>query len=187
MTKILSIALAIFAFAGIASADPIDLSLNVANESVDSSFSSTSVQLATTSIALMSFADALVPEFSTITGYNGVLSGLSTTTPTTENIANFLVLSSGTTPSDRFSFDLSSVLVTPPISGTTDTYTFAGTLVDNTGALSSTAASFSVTPNTQTGYSFNIATAAPEPSSLALTVVALLALIGVNLFRRRLA
>jgi hypothetical protein len=105
-----------------------------------------------------------------------VLSGLSSS-PTTESINDFFQFSSplippstGTTPANRFDFDLTSITETNP---TTGIFTGSGTLVDTTGALQNATATFTLSFAGSTAMSFSLDTvqAAPEPSSWALAAI----------------
>jgi hypothetical protein len=128
---------------------------------------------------------ALVPTLGDFTAYTGTVSGLSTS-PVAESISDFFVFStpdttlstSGTTPSNRFDFNLSSITETTD-TGSTASFQGYGTLVDTLGTLTSTPATFDIAYSSQHGYTITLA-AVPEPSTWVLLLG------GLSLFALRI-
>jgi len=122
---------------------------------------------------------SLVPAGSEVTGDSAVISGLSATT-VTENISDFLVFASqgpfisgtGTTPSDRFSFDLTSLSETYNASTGLANFVGVGTIVDDQGVYANTAADLFLGFSGPNTYSFTLQ-AVPEPGTLTLLVAGL--------------
>ena len=118
---------------------------------------------------------ALMPALSDLTASTVTLSGLSTSSKV-ENIANYFVFSSpdsmfgssGTTPNNRFAFDLGTI---SDLGG--GVFTGTGTFVDTMGVYTDTPGhftlSFSGSPNTVgANYSFTMAAQpVPEPATFA--------------------
>lgn len=127
-----------------------------------------------------------VPEATEVYAYSTQISGL-TSTPQTEDINDFLVIggpgpapydSPGTTPNDRFDFDLQTLEESSSQPGG---FIGEGTLIDTQGVYSDTAAQLAInfTPSSA-NYSFTL-TATPEPATLTLVLAGL----GVLPFLRR--
>lgn len=131
----------------------------------------------------------IVPNNSLLTPYVGTISGLSTT-PLAVSINNYFVFSStgveglvqGTTPINRFEFNLATITEESynPTTGAA-TFTGTGTLVDSTGAFSSSPANFTVDFTTANFYTLSLETV-PEPATLSLAAAGLL---GALVLRRR--
>jgi hypothetical protein len=162
------------------------------------SFTSSSVTLTTPTLITTSetgmFA-SLVPPHSDLTSYTGTLTGLSAT-PATEDINNFFQFStpdstfgtSGTTPNNRFDFDLATLSETTYISSPqTATFSGIGMLIDTTGQYASSPADFTLSFSGQDSYSFTLAVVSvPEPGRYGIYsgVVACLAIL-FGLLRHR--
>jgi hypothetical protein len=127
-----------------------------------------------------------VPEGTEVYAYSSEISGLSST-PKTESISDFLVIggpgpapfdSLGTTPNDRFDFELQTLEESASQPGG---FIGEGTLTDTTGQYSPTPAELAInfTPSSA-NYSFTV-TAVPEPATLTLALAGL----GVLPFLRR--
>lgn len=134
---------------------------------------------------------ALVPSHSDLTAYATTITGLSTS-PTADSIPDFFVFStpdaifatSGTTPNNRFHFNLATITDVNPGSGV-GVFTGTGTLVDTQGAYANTPAIFTLSfPDGGGTYSFTIA-AVPEPSSFGLLFGGLGLLVWTHRARRR--
>jgi hypothetical protein len=173
---------AIFAltFACSASAQIVG-SVNIASIT-PASFTSTTFTPASTDISLQEFSGfpfAVSPD-SFFTGYSTQLTGLSST-PTSEDIADFFVLPNSVTPADTFTFTLLSITETDPVFGQ---FTGTGTLSETGVADSAVAATFNLGFSTANAdnYSLNLA-ATPEPSSWALALLC----IGLFAYLRRRA
>lgn len=123
-----------------------------------------------------------VPQGTEVTAYSSNISGLSST-PTALSIPDFLQIgtpgyfgSPGTTPNNRFDFNLQSLA--EPQSGD---FTATGTLVDTQGTYANTPADVLLSFSGPNNYSFTLQ-AIPEPATITL------ALAGIGLlpfFRRR--
>jgi hypothetical protein len=132
------------------------------------------------------FATAGVLSGAFLTSYANALTGLSSS-PTIENIDNFFDFSStgplagGTTPSDRFDFDLYSITET----STPGVFTGIGTVSDTGGTYAPTPATFTLSvaglPNSSDGDSFSLSTV-PEPKTV-IAAGLLLVPLGAGLFR----
>ena len=118
---------------------------------------------------------SLVPALSNLTAYTGTVSGLSPS-PVSESISNFFVFStpnitlatSGTTPNNRFGFNLTSVTQTA-YTGATASFFATGTLTDSLGSFFTTPAQFDLAYSSQGGYTIAVtAEALPEPSTWAM-------------------
>ena len=116
--------------------------------------------------------------------YPQSIDGLSTT-PLTDPINNFFVFSdhtfgvSGTTPIDRFDFDLATITEDSYDSATgAAVFSGTGTLVDSTGALSSQQADFTVDFSNSRNYTISIVTV-PEPATVTLVTVGLLGVLAL--------
>ena len=132
-----------------------------------------------------------IPSLSDVTGYTGTITGIGLT-PTAENINNYLAFSlpdsffnsAGTTPGNRFVFDLSTIesLGSPsPVFG----FYGQGTLIDTQGYFANTPAEFTLNFSSANNYSLTIASAAPvpEPATISLTSIGLMAAMVIR--RRR--
>ena len=124
---------------------------------------------------------------------SSTISGLSTTAAS-ESINDFFEFSSpgilsstGTTPADRFVFDLSSLTEAAYFSPALGAdFSGSGTLVDTTGQLQSALANFSLSFSGSNSYSFSLSTEdAPEPSSWTMMAGSLLLLaLGARFVKR---
>lgn len=150
-----------------------------------SSLTLNATQLVESSTGDLSTADSL----SYATASTATVSGLSSTALTlTSPIADFFEFSTagipgstGTTPGDRFDFELTSL--SEVTSGLTSFYG-SGILSDSTGALQSSPATFTMTFSGPNSESFSLDTVAtPEPSSWVLAAIACGAL-GFFAYRR---
>jgi hypothetical protein len=139
----------------------------------------------------------ILPQFSAITIYSSEIAGLSTS-PESVDIQNFFQIAApgsfgpntgaGTTPENRFDFNLATLAETSYLGSTAD-FSGTGTLVDTTGAYAGTPAYFNLSFPDQGVYSFSFGTAAvaaPESGIYgycagALTLLPLMA----SLFRTR--
>jgi hypothetical protein len=170
-------------------------SLGVAEFSYGGSFTSSSLVLNPSTMIIFETGtfSSLVPNFSELTSYTGTLTGLSSA-PTPENIDDFFVFSapnslvgaSGTTPNNRFEFDLDT-LSEAYYNGQFADYVGVGTLVDSLGTYAGSPTQFDLSFSAEGNYSFVLSTVAiPEPYQYGICVglFALLALLVVP-FRRR--
>jgi hypothetical protein len=129
-----------------------------------------------------------VPTDGILTPYLGTINGLSTT-PLADSINNYFVFSTrppyggtGTTPPNRFDFDLATITEDSYNSGTgAAVFTGTGTLVDSTGAYSSSPADFTVDFSNANNYTISIVTV-PEPGTISLVAAGLL---GAWIWRRK--
>ncbi len=123
-----------------------------------------------------------VPFHSDLTANTTTITGLSAS-PLSVNIPDYFVFSSpdglfgtqGTTPVNRFAFNLLTVT-----GGAGYYFTGTGTFVDKSGVYADTPGNFTLTFSGANAYSFTMA-AVPEPTTLSLLVAGLL---GVLAFRR---
>ncbi|HEY1787222.1 MAG TPA: hypothetical protein VGJ73_03660 [Verrucomicrobiae bacterium] len=128
---------------------------------------------------------ATVPEGTEVYAYSSQITGLSST-PVTESISDFLVIggagptgSPGTTPLDRFDFNLQTLEESSSQPGG---FIGEGTLIDTQGTYANTPAELVInfTPSSP-NYSFTLtATPVPEPATFSL-----LAALGLLPFFRR--
>jgi hypothetical protein len=179
MTKhLILVAMATLAFTGISHAQSLSGDVNIAAIS-NGAFTDSSLTLATSNISLLAHGDlTALPSGSAVLAAGVTLTGLSTT-PTQENISNFLSL--GT----RFQFDLTSLA---ELANNPGVFSGTGTLVDKSGVFQPTAAAFNLGFSTSTAYSLNLATTAtattaPEPSTWASLLGGLVLLAGVAQWR----
>jgi hypothetical protein len=130
-----------------------------------------------------SFA-SVVPTLGTLTADSVTISGLSTS-PVADNIHDFFFFSgagggfgaSGTTPNNRFDFNLATIT---DVGG--GVFTGTGTLVDTLGTYANTPGEFTLSfPDGDGTYSFTLA-AVPEPTTISLLAVGLF---GMLTIRRR--
>jgi hypothetical protein len=138
------------------------------------SFTSSSLTLSGTQFVESSSGDFSpeVQSLSGLTAYSSTISGLSSTALAV-NIADYFSFSStliapGTTPSDRFEFNLTSLTETFFGSGIAD-FSGTGTIVDTTGAFADTAATFTLGFSGPASESFSMSTVAapvPEPTTI---------------------
>jgi hypothetical protein len=126
---------------------------------------------------------ATVPNGTEITAYSSTISGLSST-PEFVSISDFLLIgtpgpavfgSPGTTPNNRFDFDLQTLEEAQP-----GGFIGAGTLVDTTGTYADTSAEFILNFSGANNYSFTLE-AVPEPATGSLVLAGL----GLLPFLRR--
>ena len=183
------IVVANLALAGIVNAQStLSGSISADNLDENGSFTSSSLTMDGPNLIVDTEGDfsTLVPTLSDLTAYNLTISGLSSS-PTSVSINNFVVFSSpdantdasGTTPVNRFEFDLTSITEDFPDSYFSGT----GTLVDTSSVspFANTPATFSLSFSDPTDYSFTVE-AVPEPTTIGLFAAGLL---GVLAFRRR--
>lgn len=129
-----------------------------------------------------------------LTASTATVTGLSTT-PTAESIPDYFVFASpsgfpapfdgsGTTPSNRFDFELTSLTETAYSSASgVSSFSGAGTVTDSDGVYDPTPATFTIGFSSPSNYSFTFGTVAPEPTSLGLAAISL----GALTTRRRRA
>jgi PEP-CTERM motif len=124
-----------------------------------------------------------MPEGTEVDAYSVAISGLSSSSFEAESITNFLIIggpgptgSPGTSPLNRFVFDLQSLEEPTP-----GTFVGYGTLTDTTGDFADTSAQMTLGFSAANNYSINVATV-PEPGSLA---IALAGLGGFLVLRRK--
>lgn len=122
-----------------------------------------------------------VPEGTEVYAYSSPITGLSST-PESEPISDFFTIggagptgSPGTSPVDRFEFNLETLAET-----SSGMFTGIGTLVDTENIYDDTAAEFQLSFSSANNYSFQLE-AVPEPATLTLALAGL----GGLLFRRR--
>jgi hypothetical protein len=131
---------------------------------------------------------ALVPLNGVIFGNSETINGLSTT-PLADSINNYLVFSSslpftndGTTPVDRFDFDLQTITEDSFSAGTgAALFSGTGTIVDTTGAFQNTSGLLTVNFSAPGTYTLALQ-AVPEPATVGLVATGL---IGLWALRRR--
>lgn len=116
-----------------------------------------------------------VPEGTEVYAYSTTISGLSST-PQTENITDFLQIggpgptgSPGTTPVDRFDFNLQTLEESSSQPGG---FIGEGILTDTQGSYANTPAELTINFSTASNYSFTL-TATPEPATLTLVLAGL--------------
>lgn len=147
-------------------------------------FTDTSLTLDAENITLETFDASAIPTGTDITAYSTTISGLSSTLDSL-SISNFLEIgtagefgSQGTSPPNRFDFNLQSLEETDPTLGQFIGY---GTLVDTQGAYANTSVELEINFSDAQTYSFTL-TPTPEPATFTL----LLAGIGaLPLLRRK--
>ena len=151
------------------------------------SFTATSFNLSAANLITSAEAGTFVsdvPALSDLTASTANITGLSAS-PTADPIASFFVFSSpdatfvtsGTTPVNRFDFNLATVT-----SVTSNSFAGTGTLVDALGGVyDPTPAEFTLSFSGPSNYSFTVATV-PEPTTISLVAISLGAL---GLRRRR--
>ena len=155
------------------------------------SFTSSSLTLNSTNL-ILTYSGGFtgqVPAESELTADNSTISGLSSSA-STESINDFLVFSvpysvsgSGTTPLDRFDFDLTSLTEVSYNAPNNATFSGTGMLIDTTGAYANTPATLSLSFSGPSTYSFTLTAApVPEPTTIGLFAAGLL---GAFAFRRR--
>ena len=181
-------AVASLAFGGSAHATLINGSIAVGADG-SGSYSGSTLTLSPTNIVESGAGDLNIDFGSSVAASGAELSGLSSSA-TPESVSDYfefaapgILSSAGTTPQNRFLFDLTGVTET---NATYGDFTGTGVLIDTTGALQATNATFSLAFSGPTNYSFSLGTtgvAAPEPSTWAL---ALAGMGGLLFFARRL-
>jgi hypothetical protein len=185
-------ALAALAITGAAHAAQVNGDLAVINSGTTSSATSSSLTLNAANYITQATGDFLTlgAQGSDLTSSTATVSGLSTT-PTAESIPNYFVFASpdstiffgpGTTPSNRFSFDLTSLTETAYLGVNGADFSGAGIVTDSAGVYDPTPATFTIGFSSPTNYSFTFGTVVPEPTTLGL---AALSLGGLALRRRR--
>ena len=138
------------------------------------SFTSSSLTLNATQLVGSADGD-FSPEVASTSGLTAnatTIAGLSSTALAV-NIADYFsfssdLIASGTTPSDRFEFNLTSITETFFGGGIAD-FSGTGTIVDTTGAFANTAATFTLGFSGSAGESFSMSTVAapvPEPATI---------------------
>jgi hypothetical protein len=187
-----------FALATVANAQSFTGSIGIQEDSSQTgSFTSSSLTMDTQNYTepgsgTGTFAPPTVPNgteaFATNGNFSGVISGLSST-PKTVNIDDFVVIggpgpalfgSPGTSPNNRFEFDLQT-LSEDYVSSSVAYFTGTGILTDTQGTYSPTSADLLLSFSGVNNYSFTLQ-AVPEPATLSLAAVGLL---GALAFRRR--
>jgi len=134
---------------------------------------------------------ALAGSLNDLTAYSGTISGLSTV-PTVDVIASFFTFSSadstfgttGTTPANRFSFNLATIA---SMGAGTGAFTGTGTFTDSQGAFLPTPGSFTVGFSSPNNYSLTMSavlTPVPEPATVSLVAAGAIAMLAL---RRRKA
>lgn len=124
-----------------------------------------------------------VPDGTEVTANSATINGISSSSPETVSISDFLQIGSaghfgsvGTTPTNRFDFDLQTI--EEPASGT---FVGFGTLSDTAGIYSDTPFQMTLNFSGANNYSF-ILEAVPEPATITL---ALAGLGGLLVLRRK--
>ena len=189
-------ALGCLAFTHAATAAPMTGSMGVVVYPIGTpsdSFSASSLTLNAQNLittALSGDFATQVPSLSDLTANTTTITGLSAS-PLADSIPNFFVFStpdaifstSGTTPSNRFEFNLATITETSYVSSSVASFYGTGTLVDSTAAFDNTPAQFTLSFSGPSNYSFSFAaTAVPEPTTLGLVATGL---VGALSFRRR--
>jgi hypothetical protein len=184
---ILAVSVAGLAFASAANAQMMSGS-DAVNALGNGSFATSSLTLAATNFFTAAGIGtfATVPEFSYLTASTTTITGLSTS-PLADSIPDLFVFStpgilgsSGTTPNNRFDFNLLTITET---SSSLGDFTGTGTLVDTTAAYAPTPAIFTLGFSGANNYSFTIAAEpVPEPTTIGLVAIGLL---GALTIRRR--
>jgi hypothetical protein len=152
---------------------------------------STSSSLTLNALQLVEGTDgdlSVVQSGSGLTADTSTISGLSTTAEAV-SVSDFFVFSStlispGTTPADRFEFNLATLTETSDVGGLAD-YSGTGTLVDTTGAFADTPATFTLSFSGPAAESFSLDTVpspVPEPSTFVAGASMLLPF-GFGVFR----
>lgn len=128
-----------------------------------------------------------VPEGTEVYAYSVTISGLSSTSFEAESDPNFLIIggpgptgSPGTSPVDRFVFDLQSLEEPTP-----GTFVGYGTLTDVTGYYAVTSAQLTLGFSAPDNYSIDV-TAVPEPGSIAIALAGLGGLLALRRKGRRI-
>jgi hypothetical protein len=151
-------------------------------------FTSSSLTLSSSNLITLDTGtfNSLVPQNSDLTAYTGTISGLSSTA-LADSINGYFMFStpnsgfgtSGTTPNNRFVFDLATVTEVAYYSPESAVFTGTGTIIDTTGAYANTPGAFNLTFSGPNTFSFSLA-AVPEPSTFGILLVGA----GALLFRR---
>lgn len=188
-------ALGIMAVGGAVRAETLTGTLNIANgpNGFTGDSGASSLTLSGTNRVLNAGGDfsGNVPINSIVFAPDGELTGLSTT-PQAHSINNFLWISGAdfysgfiapaTAPENRFFFDLATIAEDSYTFGTgAAVYSGTGTIVDSTGAFSSSAADFTINFSDFWNYTISIGTV-PEPGTVSLLAAGLL---GLVVLRRR--
>jgi len=157
------------------------------------SATSSSLTLAGSSVMFVATGDFLTlgVENSDLTASTATVSGLSTT-PAAEAIPDYFQFASagplggsGTTPPNRFDFELTSLTETAYDGAPTYVSSFsgAGIITDTADVYDPTPATFTLGFSGASNYSFSFNTVVPEPTTLGLAAISL----GALAMRRRRA
>jgi len=188
----LLVSTAILAFTGAAKAQILTGSINASVYPGDQGeATASSLTLFQTNVISATTGDFIgsVPTGGYLTAYYpSTIDGLSTS-PLDVSINNYFIFSvltpfgsaGGTTPSNRFEFNLQTITETSYSGDGIGDFSGTGTLVDITGAYSSSAADFTLDFTSPGIYSFTLTTV-PEPTTISLVATGLL---GVLALRRR--
>lgn len=188
-------AFAALGLAGAARGAMVNGGLSVSPEGGSATVTSSSLALPATNIIFTATNDFLTlgASLSDLTASTATVSGLSNS-PTAESIPDYFVFASpdsffggtGTTPSNRFDFELTSLTETAynPTFGVAS-FSGAGTVTDTANVYDPTPATFTIgfSSLSPSNYSFTFNTVVPEPTTIGLAAISL----GTLLMRRRRA